>query len=473
MEQTPTSVAVLTGEAGALRESGSMLEGETRALAVGPTTRQERIASLDTLRGVAVMGILASNILDFSGQNLTGVVFSLPKHTLSGWHSQLNLAVYFLQYLFFNGKTRGLLSMLFGAGVVLLTNRIERRAGAKEASATFFRRNCWMIVLGLLHAYFIWHGDFIFPYGAIALLLLFACRGLKPKTLLTAGILITLIPGTYSYLSFTNRLAPVELAGRRVLAERDARAGKTPTDAQRADQQAWNVGMRPLTYNPQQTDAAVKDGQQGYLVRLKKKPVAFLKEEFSLAVLVAGDSGGMMLIGMALFKIGFLTAELSSSTYVWTILLGFLASFPVTLAGLLKAKASGFAPAVFACWMSLPHEFTRIGATLATAAFIILLVKIGAFRGLARRCAAVGQTALTNYILTSVICQFLFAWGPWKLYGQLEFFQIYFCVFGVWLLNLAISPIWLRHFAFGPIEWALRSVTYWKRQPMLLRSAGV
>jgi uncharacterized protein len=470
VQKTYSSVALLAEEGEPALGTEEKSEGLRRVQVVGPTTRQERLASMDILRGIALMGILASNISDFSGQNLTGVVHSLPRQTLSGWHSHLNLAVYFLQYIFFHGKTRGLLSMLFGAGVILLTTRMERRAGAKAASTTFLRRSCWMIVVGLLHAYFIWDGDYIMPYAGTALLFVFACRGLRPKTLLIAGVLITVIPGTYVYLAAIKQLPTLGLAERHLVAERDARAGKTPTEAQRADQQAWNVMMQPLTYDPQKEAASIREGQQGYLAQLKQSPVEFLKGELiSLAIAVV-ESGGMMLIGMALFKLGFFTGELSSATYVWTMSLGVLASLPLTLAGLLKAKASGFAPGVVACWMNLPHEFTRIGATLATAAFIILLVKTGAFRGVARRCAAVGQTALTNYILTSVICQFLFAWGPWKLYGRLEFFQIYYCVFGVWFLNLAVSPIWLRYFAFGPLEWVLRSLTYWKRQPMLLRS---
>lgn len=78
--------------------------------------------------------------------------------------------------------------------------------------------------------------------------------------------------------------------------------------------------------------------------------------------------------------------------------------------------------------------------------------------------------ALSNYLLTTVLCQFLFIWSPWKLYGKLEYYQLLYVVAGVWSINLVASPLWLRVFRFGPMEWCWRSLTYWKLQPMRLRS---
>jgi uncharacterized protein len=102
---------------------------------------------------------------------------------------------------------------------------------------------------------------------------------------------------------------------------------------------------------------------------------------------------------------------------------------------------------------------------------VLIVIKSGALRFITKRLAAVGQMALTNYLSTSVILQFVFLWGPWKLFGQLEYYQLYYVVLAVWLFNLIFSSIWLRYFNFGPMEWLWRSLTYWKRQPMLSRSA--
>jgi uncharacterized protein len=80
--------------------------------------------------------------------------------------------------------------------------------------------------------------------------------------------------------------------------------------------------------------------------------------------------------------------------------------------------------------------------------------------------AAVGQMALSNYLLTSISMKFLFVWGPWKWYGYIEYYKIYYVVLCVWVVNMVWSSVWLRYFQFGPMEWVWRSLTYWKRQPM-------
>ena len=99
-------------------------------------------------------------------------------------------------------------------------------------------------------------------------------------------------------------------------------------------------------------------------------------------------------------------------------------------------------------------------------ALVVLIAKAGLFKWLTRRIAAVGQTALSNYLFTSITCTLLFNGFGFGLYGKLEYYQLYAVVACVWACNLILSPIWLRHFQFGPMEWVWRSLTYWKRQPM-------
>ena len=114
----------------------------------------------------------------------------------------------------------------------------------------------------------------------------------------------------------------------------------------------------------------------------------------------------------------------------------------------------------------------RVG-TLGTAALVLLVVKSGAMGWLTRRIAAVGQMALSNYLLTSTCCQILFVWSPLKWYSRLEYYQLYFVVLGVWAVNLTWSTLWLRYFQYGPMEWAWRSLTYWRRQPLRLSKAVI
>jgi len=98
-------------------------------------------------------------------------------------------------------------------------------------------------------------------------------------------------------------------------------------------------------------------------------------------------------------------------------------------------------------------------------ALLLLIIKSGMLRGVTATLASVGQMAFSNYILTSLICTALFEGYGAGLFGKLQRFELYAVVLFVWLVILVISPIWLRHFRFGPLEWVWRSLTYWKRQP--------
>jgi uncharacterized protein len=80
--------------------------------------------------------------------------------------------------------------------------------------------------------------------------------------------------------------------------------------------------------------------------------------------------------------------------------------------------------------------------------------------------------AFSNYITQSVITAFFFTGYGLKMYGKLERYQLYYVVGAIWIFQLIVSPIWMRHFRFGPLEWCWRSLTYWKRQPMRLAAPG-
>jgi uncharacterized protein len=88
------------------------------------------------------------------------------------------------------------------------------------------------------------------------------------------------------------------------------------------------------------------------------------------------------------------------------------------------------------------------------------------------RLAAVGQMALSNYLLNSIIYALVFYAPGLRLMGQLQRYQLYYVVLGMWVLILMWSWIWLRHFRFGPLEWCWRSLTYWQRQPLRRRLPG-
>ena len=116
-----------------------------------------------------------------------------------------------------------------------------------------------------------------------------------------------------------------------------------------------------------------------------------------------------------------------------------------------------------------PYQIGRVAVALGHASLLILLVKGARMRWLTDRLAAVGQMAFSNYISHSIIYALVFYAPGLRMFGQLQRYQLYYVVLGIWILNLAWSPIWLRYFRFGPLEWCWRSLTYWQRQPMRRR----
>jgi len=179
----------------------------------------------------------------------------------------------------------------------------------------------------------------------------------------------------------------------------------------------------------------------------------------------------MMLLGMALYHLGVLQGERPMAFYVEMAAIGYAIGIPVNSASTYLMVAYDFEPVVIAL-ASVPHQLGRVAMALAHLALIVAVVKQGWLTPLTERLAAVGQTALTNYIGTSVLCSAIFYKPGFALMGQLQRHELYYVVAGVWLVNLAWSKWWLSRYQYGPLEWCWRSLTYWRRQPMR-RTPGV
>jgi uncharacterized protein len=440
-----------------------------------PTTIRERISSIDVLRGFALLGILMLNIDDFGTPEAAhDVPIGMPKPAFVGPHAHLNLVILILKWTFFEGKMRALFSMLFGAGVVLMTSRAEKRGAGSQIADIYLRRNMWLLVIGFLHGLFLWAGDILFSYALTALLVLYPIRKLKANTLLVGGTFISVVLGScilvMGYLPIAEHMS---LKRKADLVAADKQAGRTITPEQQNTEAQWTelVNKRKIT------DAGIQEqmasARAGYWAGVEDRIQIYIGSHAAISdLLFVVESLGAMMIGMGLFKTGFLTAENPYTTYVWTAVIGFLFSVPLYVFTVLKCYSTGFFFLDIEKWLLAPYYPLREAGALAIAAVVMIAVKSGVLRPLQRGLAAVGQTALTNYLLTTVLCQFIFLWGPWKLYGKLEYYQLTYVVFFVWSVNLIVSPIWLRIFQFGPVEWLWRSLTYVKLQPMLKRSAA-
>src|SRR5262245_58787653 len=429
------------------------------ALPAAPVAQSERISSVDVLRGFALLGILVMNIGDYA---LPGGFDFNP--TILGPLSKLNLFLWAGRFMLFEGKMRALFSMLFGAGVILLTSRLERRGDAAIAGDIFTRRNMWLTLFGVLHAYFLWWGDILYFYGMTALLFLYPCRRLKARTLLIAGMVVVLGGVGYRISRLESR---AQLAQSAEAAKQAQAAGQTLSEQQKEDLQAWEKVLERAHPSRQEIDKEIAELRGGYGSVFRHNAEQVIDEQGAGYYRFGFfDSLGMMLLGMGLLKLGFLSGQLANRVYVWIALTGYAIGLPLGALCTWKEWENGFHPLAILRWELLPYDILRILVGLAHASVVLLIVKSGVLKWITRPLAAVGQTALSNYLGTTVICTLLFyGWG-FGMFGRLPFYKLFFVVAATWVVNLVASTIWLQYFRFGPLEWVWRSLTYWRPQPM-------
>ena len=427
----------------------------------GPVLGVERIAAMDVLRGVAVLGILLMNITGFAWPFAASF-----NPTVGGGTTGLNLWVWGVNTVLFEGKMRAIFSMLFGAGMLVLTSRLEQRGLAAESADVYYRRLLWLLAFGLLHAYFIWWGDILFFYAVLGLFL-YPLRRLSARTLMVAGLALLLI-GAGRGLWSAMDLRWAQQAGR--AAEAAAASGQTLTDEQKRALTAWNEQRQRGGGPPAEELTRETAAYRGTYPDTLFWRVGFLSSEqpqwlYSYFVF---DIGGVMLLGIGLLKLRFLDAGLPLRTYIAIAVVGYGVGIPIAAVAVSHDIRSGFDSTTMALG-SVLHAVARLPVAFGHIAVVMVVWKAGVLRWLTQPLAAVGQTAFSCYIAQSLICTTLFYGYGFGLFARLERYQQMLVVLAVWLVLLIVSPLWLRRFRFGPLEWLWRSLTYLERQPMRLR----
>jgi uncharacterized protein len=434
---------------------------ETPVPLIAPVRPEERIESLDVLRGASLLGILLININSFG---LPFAAFTDP--TAYGGASGANFAVWLTNHVLFEGKMRAIFSMLFGASVIILTSRAEKRGGGVEVADIYYRRTLWLIVIGVLHAYFIWFGDILFFYGVVALAL-FPFRKLSGRTLCIIGALLLAIHSAQGLRS-AQRFA--QISNRIATYEKMEQAGRPLTGEQR--EQMRDAREKYTFYKPdaRQIQAEIDATRSGYVANLKYHAgtTASLQSEVFYRYLV-WDIAGMLILGMGLMKLGVFDASRSFRFYAWMAVIGYGIGVPLGSVMALRWARSGFDLVTMFRYIRVPADIVRFSIAAGHVAVVMLICKSGAFRVATRALAGVGRMALSNYLLTSVLCTLVFYGYGLGLFGRLQRYELLYVLAAVWAINIIFSTAWLKYFRFGPLEWAWRSLTYAKSQPMRLR----
>ncbi|QPQ54076.1 DUF418 domain-containing protein [Allosphingosinicella flava] len=409
---------------------------------------QARIVTLDIVRGIAVMGILAMNIVAFA---MPQAAYQNPK--AYGGSEGLDLAVWWFNFVLVDGKMRGLFSLLFGASMLLV---IEGAAAKGENPASVhYRRMGWLLIFGLLHFFFVWWGDILYQYALIGMIaFLFRNKPIKALIRWAIGFLLVqwLLMALISFQFFT-------------VAEQAAAPGVSADVLAQWSQ--MKQGFMPSAAELAK-DIAVYDGGYGSIVVHRAGQAGFM---ITGLIFVGMETLAYMLIGMAALKSGFLTGAWDNRRYLRWMIVAYAISIPLYMLIAAWLAGSGFSVTTVVA--------ANLGATVPIrpvmivghAALIILLTRNGG--ALVERIAAAGRMAFTNYLGTSIIVSTLFYGYGGGLYGDLSRAESYLVVFAMWALMLLWSKLWLDRYRFGPFEWLWRSLARGKVQPMRREAAAI
>ena len=410
-------------------------EANTEASAVpstaAPVSETDRIVALDALRGFAILGILIMNIQSFS--MIDAAYFNPSAYgSLQGIHG----IVAALSAIFADQKFMTLFSIMFGAGVLLMTQRTE--AKGLKSRRVHYRRMLVLLLFGLIHAYLLWHGDVLVVY-AMCGMIIYPLRKRSPRTL----IILSLVGlATASLLLFFSGWSmpfwPPEVV------EEYTHDWLPPPDMVEAELDAFRGGIADqLPY---------------------RAPRAFQFETFVFLIWGLWRAGGLMLLGMALFKLGVLSAARSTRFYVTLVLVAVFIGVPAASLQWWLNQHTGWPVGTTFFKHGQINYWASILISLGYAGAIMLACKAGvAF--VTRWLAPVGRMALSNYLGQTIICTLLFYGHGLGMFGKVDRGGQILVVLAVWALQIIVSSVWLRHFIYGPFEWAWRSLTYGRCQP--------
>jgi uncharacterized protein len=390
-------------------------------------TASGRIASLDVIRGVAVMGILVANLPAFG---LPDAAYFSP--IAWGGTGLADRTVWAINFVLVEGKMRGLFSFLFGASMLLVTDRAE--AAGEDPARVHYARMGWLFVIGLVHAYLIWWGDILSHYALVGAAA-FLFRELSVRSLILVGamlvgvqLLVGALIGLAVFLPGGSGLAGV-------------------------------FGTPPGAELTAELTALRGTLAQGFAYR-----AATNTNPLQLLMATGAETLGYMLWGMAGLRSGFLTGTWERVRYRRWAATSLAIGLPIyaALAWITITRAFDWRlVALESLALSTPVRPILI---VGYACLVILAMRPGGW--LTKRIAAVGRAAFTNYLGTSVLMTAIFyGWGL-GLFGRIGRAEMYVLVPLAWGLMLWWSEPWLARYRHGPFEWLWRSLARLELQPM-------
>jgi len=397
----------------------------------------DRFEILDALRGFALLGVLLANILGFCGW------YDISQDQRVALAGETGVMVWgFLHHAFLDGRFYTLFSLMFGIGFAVILARLSQR-DASEA-LNIFRRRLWVLLgIGLVHLCLIWFGDILVLYSLLGFVLV-ACRNLSDRTLLIGAATLVVFPILGYALTWATQIQP--------------------------DAPFYDVGMvidqalSPEHFNLPGLERIRLEGWAAFMEWTLPGPpfrIGDLLQSWRLpkvmGIFMLGLWVGRRLVAGTLLNDRALLIRVCKS--------GLLVGLPAgILLGLMPGQRGG-QPSMEGLQATVLYAFAVVPMALAYASGFVLLWQAGGERWL-RHFAPVGRMALTNYLSQSIICITIFYGIGFGMIGRFAPWQVVTTALTIYTGQWLFSRWWLGRYAFGPMEWLWRSLTYRRRMPM-------
>jgi uncharacterized protein len=390
-------------------------DGAASPQPIGPT---ERIDAIDVLRGIALLGVLAMNVVT----EFRVSIFErfLPQKPPA---SPIDSAVETILMLAVDLKALALFSLLFGAGLAI---QFERLAKSERRTSLLLRRLVVLLAFGLIHLCLIWNGDILTEYALAGLIVLPFLFG--PRWLVAVAALASL--GLYLEMQVfpPSGWWPSPAALRQDVAE----AHRIYATGGFLDVLAFRLREIPLwaplhAFIFPRTIGLFLLGAFAWRTGMLRNPSRYLL--FSIAAACIGLGAALILCHAG----------------------GFIAGGSIT-GGRLRALAEPLGTILLA---------------LGYGAGIIGIANLESGKKLLGWAAPLGRMAFTNYLAQSVIFGWIFYGYGLGLFGRLGVASALAIGVAVYIGQVFFSAWWLRRYRYGPVEWLWRTLMYGAAQPML------
>ncbi|MBI1187193.1 MAG: DUF418 domain-containing protein [Alphaproteobacteria bacterium] len=430
--------------------------------APAPVARAERIETLDVVRGFALFGILLMNI----------VVMGLPfgayfNPAYAGLPSEADFTAWFITHTFFEGSMRTLFSMLFGAGFILLLERLEQRATGIAAAKIYMRRLAYLMLFGLIDiVVFLWFGDILLAYGVAGLFLLLFWKATLRGLIIWAVVIMAMT--TMFNFGGGEKFAGMQQKYDAAVAARAA--GGALTEEQQTTLREFPETISFFQPDEEENEKALETARGGWpsvagnnFGEIFGTPIGFFATFNVLDPLAA------MLLGMIAYRLGLLQGRWSLGATLGLFVVGFGIGVPINLMETQAIIASGYTIHGFFESMRT-YDIGRVSLALGWLSVFLLICKAPWLSWIRFAVGSVGRMALSNYLSHSIIAAVFFIGLGY--FGALGRAELYIVVAAMWAFNIVFSILWLSVFRMGPFEWLWRWGTY-GRLPPLLKERGL